>query len=433
MRGLTSDPCPTLDAAAQRYGSTFAVGAGALRMVIVGDPTHLADLFATPNDAFRWGHWLNVLRFFVGDSSMIVSDGEQHRRRRSHVQPGFARRYLDEWIPMIVAETDRTIDEEILGRDGVVDLFPIERTLVLRMVLNVLFGAGLNERVDEIARLLEPAKEYLEQSALRQIPHPIPFTRRSRARAARQQLDRLLDEEMTRRRAGPPGLSPDLLDTVLAAPGRDRLSDVEIRDQVLTLIGAGYDTTTSALSWTTLRAAAEPEVWAKLRSEADNILVADLGPDTIRRLTYAHAVVRETLRLHPAGVFSPRQAVRDVHVGPYTIPRRAMILWSPYLAGRDPAVWGDPLTFRPERHLDPDPETAALAATAWVPFGRGPRRCPGFALAQMELALVISRLTQRLDLRLEAPEIPHPHGMVVNRPTGGVRAWAQRRQPQNRR
>ena len=425
MRGLTSDPCPALDAAAQRYGPTFAVGAGALQTVIVGDATHLADLFASPNDAFRWGHWLNVLRFFVGDGSMMVSDGEEHRRRRGHVQPGFARRHLDLWIPMVVAETDRTIDDEILGRDGVIDLLPIERTLVLRMVLNVLFGAGLNERADEIGRLLEPAKDYLEQSALRQIPHPVPFTRRSRARAARQRLDRLLDEEMARRRADPPALSSDLLDTLLAAPGQDRLSDVEIRDQVITLIGAGYDTTTSALSWTTLRAAAEPGVWAKLRGEADKILVGDLGPDTMRRLRYAHAVVRETLRLHPAGVFSPRQAVRDVQVGPYTIPRRAMILWSPYLAGRDPSVWRDPLSFRPERHLDPDPDTAALADTAWVPFGRGPRRCLGFGLAQMELALAISRLAQRVDLELESPEIPRPHGMVVNRPFGGVRARVQ--------
>jgi cytochrome P450 len=428
MRGLTSDPCPALDAAAQRYGSTFAVGAGALRLVIVGDPAHLADLLATPNDAFRWGHRLNVLRFFLGDRSMIVSDGEEHRRRRGHVQPGFARRHLDEWIPMVVAETDRTIDEEVLGRDGIVDLFPIERTLVLRMVLNVMFGAGLNERVDEISRLLEPGKDYLEQPALRQIPHPVPFTRRSRARGARRQLDLLLHEEMSRRRAGPPGPSPDLLDTLLSAPGPDRLADGEIRDQVITLIAAGYDTTTSALSWTTLRAAAEPEVWAKLRSEADEILVGDLGPETVRGLTYAHAVVRETLRLHPPGVFSPRQAVRDVRVGPYTIPRRAMILWSPYLAGRDPAAWRDRLSFRPERHLDADPDTAALFDAAWVPFGRGPRRCPGFALANMELTLAISRFAQRVDLELEALEMPRPHGMVVNRPFGGVRAWAHRRQ-----
>ena len=180
MRALTADPCPALDAASARFGSTFAVGRRPLQIVVVGDAQHLADLFSTPNDAFRWGHAFNVLRFFVGDGSMIVSDGDDHRRRRGSVQSGFARRHLDEWVSMIVRETDRTIDEELAGggagnggagdgSDGVIDLFPVQRALVLRMVLNVLFGAGLNERTVEIGRLMEPAKEYLEQSALRQL------------------------------------------------------------------------------------------------------------------------------------------------------------------------------------------------------------------------------------------------------------------------
>jgi hypothetical protein len=426
MRGLSSDPCPALDAAARRYGPTFSVGTGPLQVVIVGDPSHLTDLFATPSSAFRWGHRLNVLRFVVGDGSMLVSDGGEHRRRRSQVQPGFARRHLDGWIPMIVAETDRAIDDELLGRDGVVDLFPIERMLVLRIVVNVLFGAGLGDRVEEIGHLFEPAKEYLEQPALRQIPHPVPFTRRSRARATRRRLHDLVDGEMARRRCGPPRPPADLLDSLLAGTGTDRLSDAEIRDQVVTLIGAGYDTTTSALAWTTLRAAAEPAIWARLRAEADEVLAGEPGPSTMRRLTYARAVVREALRLHPPGVFSPRQAVREVHVGPYTIPRRAMILWSPYLAGRDPGAWGDPLSFRPERHLDADDETAALREAAWAPFGQGPRRCIGFALAQMELTLAIARLAQRVDVELASPEIPPPYGMVVNRPSGGVKVLTRR-------
>jgi hypothetical protein len=216
------------------------------------------------------------------------------------------------------------------------------------------------------------------------------------------------------------------LDALLAGTGTNRLSDAEIRDQVITLIGAGYDTTTSALAWTTLRAAAEPAVWARLRAEADEVLAGEPGPSTMRRLTYARAVVREALRLHPAGVFSPRHAVRDVRIGPYKIPRRAMILWSPYLAGRDPGAWGDPLSFRPERHLDAADETAAMREAAWAPFGHGPRRCIGFALAQMELTLAIARLAQRVDVGLASPGIPPPYGMVVNRPSGGVRVLTSR-------
>jgi len=103
-----------------------------------------------------------------------------------------------------------------------------------------------------------------------------------------------------------------------------------------------------------------------------------------------------------------------------------MILWSPYLAGRDPAIWDDPLEFRPVRHLDPEPVAKAVMDAAWVPFGRGARRCIGFALAQMELTLAISRLAQRWTSP-RAADIPPPYGMVVNRPTGGVRATVRAR------
>jgi cytochrome P450 len=423
MRGLVSEPCPALDTAASRFGATFALGFGRARIVVVGDPAHLRELFTAPTESFRWGHALNVLRFFVGNGSMIVSDGDDHRRRRGHVQPGFARRHLDGWAPMIVAETDRSIERDLLNRHEVVDLYPIGRDLALRVVVGVLFGAGLDERVEEIGRLLEPVKAYLEQTAIRQVPHPLPFTKRSRAAQARRRLDQIIDEEIARRAAQPGRRDADLLDTLLHPGGDDRLSESEIKDQVVTLIGAGYDTTASSIGWTILRAAADPDVWQRLRDEADGALGppgAELasGPPS---LPFARAVVHEALRLHPAGVFSPRQAVADVRVGPHTIPRGAMILWSPYLAGRDAGTWDDPLEFRPERHLAPDDAAAAAMAAAWVPFGKGPRRCIGFALAELELTLVLARLAQRVTLVPETVAIPRPYGMVVNRPAGGVR------------
>jgi cytochrome P450 len=247
VRALTSDPCPALDRASETYGLTFAVRLGPMTLVVVGDPDHLGQLLMSSNDAFIWGHRLNILRFFVGGTSLIVSDGDAHRRRRSQVQPGFARRHLDQWAPMIVAETDRMIDEEILDRVGPIDLFPIERMLVLRLVLNVLFGAGLNERAEEIGRLIEPGKEYLEQQAFRQVPHPFPRTRRSRARSGRDALAALVFAEIARRRGRPLGEISDLLDTLVAEPDETRLTDEEICDQVITLIGAGYDTIRAGL------------------------------------------------------------------------------------------------------------------------------------------------------------------------------------------
>jgi cytochrome P450 len=428
-RGLTGDPCPTLDRLATELGATFGVDLGPLHIAVVGDPAHLADLFAYPVSAFEWGHSFNVLRFFVGHDSLIVSDGDAHRRRRAMVQPAFARRRLDQWAPMIVRETDRVIDVR-LADDRIVDLFPIGRRLVLDVVINALFGRGLPADAATFEALIEPAKTYLEQSGLRQLPHPLPYTRRARCRAGRQALDALVDAEIARRRerslsdsCGERAEPDDVLDLLLddedlaTAP-----TDAEIRDQVVTLIAAGYDTTASALAWTLLAAAANPGVWERLRLEAESVFAAGVGPRTQHDLEYARAVVHESLRLYPPGVFAPRRAVTDIDVGPYRIPRGTMILWCPYLAGRDPATWPDPAEFRPERHLDVTEDQAAAMRAAWVPFGRGPRQCVGFALAELELVLITARLAQRVDIEPRSKTMPEPYGMVVNRPRGGVLA-----------
>jgi cytochrome P450 len=130
--------------------------------------------------------------------------------------------------------------------------------------------------------------------------------------------------------------------------------------------------------------------------------------------------MRETTRLHPAGVVSPREAAVDVVVGGYEVPAGTLVLWSAHLAGRDPRVWSDPLRFDPDRWCELGAEDRLLAEQSWVPFGGGARNCIGFALAQMELTLIVARLAQRLEVRAPGTVIPRPHGMVVNRPEGGA-------------
>jgi cytochrome P450 len=424
LRGLTSDPCPTLDDLVARHGPTFIVRGGPLTMVVVGDPDHLGPLFATTVDAFTWGHRFNVLRFIVGSGSMIVSDGDDHRRRRGATQAGFARRRLDGWIPLIVAETDRLIDESLLATTGSQDLYPHGRALVRRIVVRALFGAALGDRADELGAILEPAMTYGVQPALRQLPHPLPYTRRSQARHALRDADRIIYDEIERRRRAPGrDERPDVLDTLIASD----LSTNEIRDQTVTLVAAGYDTTASGFAWTVRRAAGMPAVWEALRAEADLVFADALDPSALRGLSYADAVVRESLRLHPPGVFSPRQAARDLVLGDVPIKKGTMILWSSYVAGRLPDVWDQPLEFRPERFVDADAGRRAAIDSAWIPFGRGPRACIGFALAQMELTIALARLAQRVDITFSRPGIPRPVGMIVNRPDGGIPASVTRR------
>jgi cytochrome P450 len=196
----------------------------------------------------------------------------------------------------------------------------------------------------------------------------------------------------------------------------------EVHDQVNTLIGAGYNTTAATLAWTVQRALTTPGVWSQLAAEARGAFEASgsLPGDVMAKLPFASAVVHEALRLHPAGSFAPRQAIVEVAIGDHVIPKNALVLWSPYLAGRSELAWDEPLEFRPDRHRHHSAASSAQMDAAWVPFGRGPRRCIGFALAQMELTLILARLAMRVDLHPVNPDVPRPYGTVVNRPRGGV-------------
>lgn len=425
LRRILSDPQPVLDDLCEQYGPLCGLGAGPMRVAVIGAPAMLDELFAMPNDSFRWGHKFNVLGFVVGPGSMIVSDGPDHQRRRSSVQTAFAIRRLQAWVPTIVERTDAAMDRlgvDLAGRTETVNLYPVGRRIVLEIVVRALFGERLAARAQEIGDLFQRPQDYLESLAIRQFPHPIPFTMRARVRADRQALDAILDAEIAHRRAHPDG---DAGDTIGCLVHDATMSDSEIRDQMVTLIGAGYDTTAASLAWMLWCAALEPSVWVRLRDEADRVFgpVGSEGTvdhSLLRQLEFADRVVRETLRLHPAGVIAPREAAIDVTIGGYTIRKGTLILWSAHLAGRDPDAWTDPLRFDPDRFLDLTPEQKVVADHAWVPFGRGARNCIGFALAQMELTLMISRLAQRLDVTPLVSEAPKPVGMVVNRPTGGV-------------
>ncbi len=425
VRKLFSDPPVALDEIHATYGPVCGLGTGPVQIAVVCEPALIQQLFATPVESFRWAHKFNVigLRFVIGRTSMIVSDGADHDRRRAPAQPAFARRRLNDWIPMIVDRTDDAIDQlcNELSDKATVDLYPFGRRLLLGITLRAFFGERFAARVDEIGDLYVRPQRFIEAPAAKQLPHPIPFTFRAKVRADRRAIDRLIDDEIAQRRRSTLEATTDVLDAYLSSG----LSDIEIRDQVRSLIGAGYDTTAASFAWMVLRAAS-PDVWARLRVEADDVLGPVGQPlpadpnSMLTNLVFAGRVVREALRLHPAGLLGVRMAAVDIGLGDHLIRRGTLIAWSPYLAGRDPASWVEPLRFNPDRFAVLTPEQKALSDQAWVPFGRGPHSCIGFALAQMELTLVVARLAQRVDAANPAAELPRPLGMIVNRPEGGT-------------
>jgi cytochrome P450 len=405
LRRLLDAPVDAIESLAAEHGRTFAVHLGPTSIVIVGDRELVKVVLTGPQERYRWGPVFKLpLGVFVGPTSMLVSDGEAHARRRALVQPAFALRKLEAWRALILGELDRMIDDLPVGERF--DLAPRIQATVRRIVVRVLFGDELAAGADDIGDRLAPASEYINRPMVRQFPHPLPLGARERARASRRAFDARLDEEIARRRATTPTAErSDVLDTLLATDG---LTEQELKDQVVSLIGAGFDTTTATASWLVMRAAPDDAIWGRLRSEADAS-----GPDDTR--PWAEATVHESLRIHPAGAYAPRLVAESFDLGPYRVARRSLIAWSPLLTGRDPASWPDPMRFDPTRHLDRDePEYA------WVPFGAGSRSCLGFGLARTNLVLLASRLAQRVDVAPGWAAVPPPVGMITSHPEGGV-------------
>lgn len=431
IRRLLDTPQKALDELDVTYGPIVGMGGGPLRLVTIGSPELIRELLLQPNDRFRWDTPLSPFPFVVGKHTMIASDGPDHRRRRGAVQQAFGRRRLSRWIPMIVERTDAAIDD-LLAADveqSPTDLYPVGRRLLIEIVVRALFGHRLVDRTAEIDTRFARSQRYLSSPLYRQIPHPFPFTLRAGVRRDRAELDAMIDTAIAASRAEqPPDADHDDADggdVLDALVHRSDLSDAEIRDQVKSLIGAGYDTTASSLAWILWEASTDPGLWQRLRDEADTVFAASdagAGPNdqTLSALDLANRTMRESLRLHPASGVGAREAAVEVIVGPYRIPKGTLVLWSPYLAGRDAEAWRDPDRFDAARFLDLDDAQRTLADEAWVPFGRGPRMCVGFALAQMELTLILARLAQRIDITPTAPRPPRPEGLIVSQPVGGA-------------
>lgn len=419
LRGLLRTPESVLDEVARTVGPVCGLGAGPMRIVVLGDPATIRELLMQPSDRFRWDHPISPFPFVVGETTMLASDGADHKRRRGAVQEAFSRRRLERWTPMIVEQTDAAIDRLLSAPPGaVVDLYPWGKRLVIEIVVRALFGERLTGRTGEIEARFQRIQDYLSAPLWRQAPHPLPFGKRHGVRQDREALDAILDEEIAAARSATPD-EHDPHDILAALVGRGELSDAEIRDQVKTLIGAGYDTTSSTLAWLLWEATLQPDGWTRLREEADTVLTTP-AEVSLPALGLAGRAVRETLRLHPGSGIAPRITAVDMQVGGVHIRAGTIAAWSPYLAGRDPRVWEHPLRFDPDRFLSLDDDQRAAADLGWVPFGRGPRSCIGFALAQMELTVIVARMAQRLDLIPTATVVPPAEGLVVSKPVGGV-------------
>ena len=416
-----NDLAGTLDRLYARFGPVADVGYRIpIRLVyLMGVEANRYILSEHPEN-FTWREAFQLLEVVNGPTALVLSDGEEHRRRRRLVQPAFAIKRVDAHLDLAVREIDRTLDTWTPGRslDALVEL----RATVRRIVVRALFGEQLGAEADRIGELLEPALQYVGRTPMSRIDIDVPFLPYGRAVRARRAVDAVvLDEIRRRRHQGVDATSsPDTLSALLAAAdeaeGSDApLTDAEICDQIRSLIAAGYDTTSSAAAWLVHGLGANPTAFGRLRAQVRDT-VGDRAPtvDDLRAMPLVDGVVRETLRLWSPAAFSGRRAIDDFELYGYRIPGGSMVMYSPYITHRLPEVWGDPLAFRPERWAAGEPEPFAF-----VPFGGGYRKCIGFALATLELQVLAVRLAQRVDWRLHHPDA-RGAGIANFAPKGGL-------------
>src|SRR3954469_19067485 len=415
--GMQFRPVETVVDLHRRYGSIVEFGMRPFRYTIVYGDAANKLILADRADAFTWAEAFAMLAPVDGDTALVVSDGDVHKRRRRLVQPAFHTRRINGYVDLMVEEVDRTVGGWTPGRE--LRAYDELRKSVRRIVVRALFGDELREREDEIGDVLEPALQFVDQSLLnQQFKLNVPGTAWHKCKAARAKTDSIVDAEVIRRRGtDDPGAGDDILAMLLSTVDEDGapgLTAEEIRDQVVSLIAAGYHTTSGALGWAVRALLHEPGVWDKGRAEVDEV-IGDGAPtaDALQSMRYLDGVVHESLRLWPPGFISGRKCHDDVVFAGHTIAAGSMVMYSPWVTHHLPELWPEPEAFKPKRwERDPLPYS-------FVPFGGGYRRCIGFAFATLELKVTLVRMLQRVELELLSTD-DRPVGTAGLRPRSGV-------------
>ena len=379
-------PIAFLDDCRERYGNVFTLNlmiAG--RVVMIAEPEHLRAIWSQDRE-----HLLNAGRKFLlepvlGSRSVLLQVGDEHLRRRRLMLPPFHGERMRSYARVVEETTLRDMERWPVGTP-----FPLlERMqrITLDVILRAVFGTTGGEREDALRRTLTALLARSNDSRM-QILVSLDWLTGRRVKpfdSVRGPVDELLYEEISeRRRAGDLEEREDILSMLMLARDEEgnELSDEELRDQLITLLVAGHETTATGLAWTFDALFRHPDVLERLKRE-----LASDGEE------YLSAVVDESLRIRPVVPEVGRRLGTPVELNGWTLPAGTDVFAAVQVAHRREDLFPDPLAFRPERFLDENPSTYT-----WIPFGGGTRRCLGAAFAQFEMRRVLATIVQHANL-----------------------------------
>jgi cytochrome P450 len=403
-RRFANDPLPLLLESYERYGPIFTLRLFHSNVVFMLGPAanHYITVSHASNFLWRESHFRDLIGL-MGDGLLTI-DGDFHRRSRRIMLPAFHRENILASVDTIVEETSHALEQLVPGQS--IDLYAWTRHLALRVAMRALFGLdpdGPQARAIDAAGLFEEALSFYASDYFLRVLRG-PRTPWARLQNAARRLDTLIYAEISRRRAtGERG--SDVLSLLLDAHDEDgnSLSDLQIRDEVMTLMFAGHDTTTSTISFMFYELARNPHVLTRLLAEQDTVLAGRLPTAeqlASGELTELELVLDETLRKYPPAWVGPRRAIESFEFQGRTVPARAFVNYCSWASHHLPDVFPEPEEFRPDRFA-PDAR-AALPKGAYVPFGGGSRTCIGMRFGQLEVRTIATLILSRFSLSLPA-------------------------------
>lgn len=379
---------------------------GRMLVNVVNRPEHAEYVLKTNAGNYRKSAAYRRLGHIIGEG-LITSEGDSWRRQRRLSQPAYRRGRLEGLADMIVSVTERMIERKLrpaAARCKPVDMAKEMRSLTLEIVGRAMLSADLSEEASEVDWAVNEFLSYADRHIRRLYfpPPSIPTPANLRFQRATRSMDELVYGIIRERRSSGEDRG-DLISMLLLARDADtgeQMSDRQVRDEVMTTLVAGHETTAAALTWIFWLLSSHPDVARELRLELDDVLASsaasygDVGPDG--GLRYTKQVFEEALRVYPPAWMIARIANEEDEIGGYRIPKNSRVAVSPYLIHRNPDVWPEPARFDPNRFSKERSE--GRHRFAHIPFGGGPRGCIGVNLARMEGCLVLATLAQNCSL-----------------------------------
>ena len=366
---------------------------------------------------------IHFLRPLLGNG-LFSNDGQSWLHQRRLMQPAFHRKQLATFGRMMTGATESMLErwQHASSLNQSLDVAQEMMQLTLQIVGQALFSIDLSDETDTVGQaftaLMAPLMDYIFNPVP---PLGFPTPRNRRIQQHIRTLDGVVQTIITEHRQRDAD-KDDLLSTLLAARDEEtgeQMNDRQLRDEIMTLLLAGHETTANALTWTWYLLSQHPEAESLLHAELEQVLGGRIPTvEDLPRLTYTRMVLEETLRLYPPAVGFNRKAMADDEVGGYFIPAGTLIWLSPYTTHRHPEFWEKPDVFDPERFSQE--RSAGRPHFAHFPFGGGPRLCIGNHFAMMEAQLVLATIAQHYRLRLVPDHKVEPQALLTLRPRGGL-------------